>query len=211
MRVPGLSSGLRVTRFTVPEMVPSIMSAVLFLNTSTRPSSSGETSLKLSVRPPLAEKMSRPFSSDRTKGSPRMITPDPSTENRSGSFACSKRLMFTPGTRCSASATERSGSAPISSAVITSTNVSASRFRFCALSSEARKPLTMMTSSLLTVPLRSSLGPSIWPSSGGAAAGACWAWAPEAARMARLEAVLQLRMCRVISPRPAALVMKCPS
>ena len=142
---PRLSSGLRVTRFTVPEMPPSIMSAVVFLNTSTRPSSSGDTSLNDSVRPPLAEKMSRPFSSERTNGRPRIRTPDPSTEKRSGSSRWAKREMLTPGTRCSASATERSASAPISSAVMTSTTVSASCLKSCALCSEARKPLTMMT------------------------------------------------------------------
>jgi hypothetical protein len=44
-----------------------------------------------------------------------MITPVPSTDKRSGSDAYSKRPILTPGTRWSASATERSGSAPISS------------------------------------------------------------------------------------------------
>ena len=43
-----------------------------------------------------------------------MTTPEPSTEKWSGSLLPAKRLIATPGTRCSASVTERSGSAPMS-------------------------------------------------------------------------------------------------
>ena len=132
------------------------MSAVTFLNTSTRLSSSGDTSLKLSSRPPVAEKISRPFSSDRAKGRPRMMTPVPSTEKRSGSVVFSNRPMVMPGMRCSVSATERSGSAPISSAVTASTKVSESRLMFWAFCSEARKPETMISPSVGSVTTSSS-------------------------------------------------------
>ena len=83
------------------------------------------TSAKLSERPLLAVKVSRPFSSDRTKVRPRTTTPEPSTEKWSGSTPAAKRSIATPGTRCSASVTERSGRAPMSSEVMESTKTSA--------------------------------------------------------------------------------------
>ena len=91
-------------------------SADWFLKTSTPPNNSGGTSEKLRKRPEFAEKVSRPLSSLRTCGRPRTTTPLPSMEKWSGSLPAAKRLIDTPGTRCNASVTERSGSAPMSSA-----------------------------------------------------------------------------------------------
>ena len=159
MYSPLLSNGTRVLRLTVPARPPSIISAVTFLATITEPSSSAGTSEKPSWRPPLAEKASRPLNSPRTKFRPRMTTPEPSTEKWSGSFEPAKRLIDTPGTRCRASVTERSGRAPISSAVMASTMVSASRRMFCELASCARKPETTITfspSATLWLPLSPS-------------------------------------------------------
>ena len=73
-----------------------------------------------------------------------MATPDPSTEKWSGSFEPAKRLISTPGTRCSASVTERSGRAPMSCAVIASTTVSELRLMFCAVARLWRMPDTTM-------------------------------------------------------------------
>jgi hypothetical protein len=53
-----------------------------------------------------------------------------------------------PGTRCNASATDLSGKAPMSVAVIESTNVLASFLIACAVSSASRKPMTTTSSSL---------------------------------------------------------------
>jgi hypothetical protein len=117
----------------VPEMPPSIMSAEGLLNTSTPPISSDGTSAKLRARPLLAEKVSRPFSSERTKFRPRTTTPLPSVEKWSGSTPAAKRLMATPGMRCSASVTERSGRAPMSSAVIESPMISELCLSCCEL------------------------------------------------------------------------------
>lgn len=141
-----LSNGRRVRRFTVPEMPPSIMSADGLLNTSTPPISSAGTSAKLRIRPLLAVKVSRPFSSERMKFRPRTTTPEPSTEKWSGSTLAAKRLMATPGTRCSASVTERSGRAPMSSAVIESPMISDDCFS-CWLLLRLCLMLVTMTSS----------------------------------------------------------------
>lgn len=54
-------------------------------------------------------------------------------------------MIATPGTRCNASLIERSGSAPMSSAVIASTTVSALRFSACALARDWRIPVTTMS------------------------------------------------------------------
>ncbi|MGR6330371.1 hypothetical protein ACU5AX_15005 [Sphingomonas sp. XXL09] len=56
------------------------------------------------------------------------------------------RLIATPGTRCNASVTERSGSAPMSVAVIASTTVSELRLMFCAFARLCRIPVTTMSS-----------------------------------------------------------------
>ena len=58
------------------------------------------------------------------------------------SLDCSRETVM-PGTRCKASATDLSGNAPMSVAVIESTKVSDSSFIVCADSSEARMPVTI--------------------------------------------------------------------
>ena len=73
-----------------------------------------------------------------------MKMPPPSAERRAGSRASLVRCSVTPGTRWSASETERSGSAPMSCAVIESTICSAFFLRSRALRSEARMPVTMI-------------------------------------------------------------------
>ena len=73
-----------------------------------------------------------------------MTTPEPSTEKWSGSLLPANRFIETPGMRCSASVTERSGRAPMSWAVIASTTVSELRLMFCELARLARMPVTMI-------------------------------------------------------------------
>jgi hypothetical protein len=73
-----------------------------------------------------------------------MVTPEPSTEKWSGSLGPAKRLMATPGTRCSASVTDRSGRAPMSCDVMTSTTVSELRLMFCEVLRLCRMPVTMI-------------------------------------------------------------------
>ena len=131
-RLPSMSNGMKVRRSTLPPRPPSIMSAFWFLYTSTPAISSAGTSWKLSARPPDAEKLSRPFNSERTWVRPRTCTPPPSAEKCSGSPTVRKRSMVTPGMRDSVSVTLRSGKAPMSSAVTESTKVSASRLMSCA-------------------------------------------------------------------------------
>ena len=144
---PSKSNGRRVRRFTVPPRPPSIISAVWFLNTSTPAISSDGTSWKLRPRPPEAEKLSRPLSSERTWVRPRTCTPLPSAEKCSGSPTARKRSMVTPGMRDRVSVTLRSGSAPMSCAVTESTKVSASRLMSWARMTLARIPWTCSASS----------------------------------------------------------------
>ena len=73
-----------------------------------------------------------------------MVTPEPSAEKWSGSLVPAKRLIATPGTRCSASVTERSGRAPMSCEVMTSTTVSELRLICCELLRLCRMPVTMI-------------------------------------------------------------------
>ena len=68
--------------------------------------------------------MSRPLVSERTHDRPRMKTPPPSAARRAGSRAALVRCRVTPGMRCSASETDRSGRAPMSTAVTESTMTS---------------------------------------------------------------------------------------
>ncbi len=133
---------MKVRRFTVPPRPPSIISAVWFLKTSTPDINSDGTSWKLRARPPLAEKLSPPFNSERTCVRPRTCTPLPSAEKCSGSPWEMKWSMVTPGMRDRVSVTLRSGSAPMSVADIESTKVSASRLMSCAFSTDARMPVT---------------------------------------------------------------------
>ncbi len=188
-RLPSKSSGMKVRRSTVPPRPPSIMSAFWFLYTSTPAISSDGTSWKLSARPPEAEKLSRPLSSERTWVRPRTATPLPSAEKCSGSPTDRKRSMVTPGIRESVSVTLRSGSAPISSAVTESTKVSASRLMSWARKTEPRMPLTTTLSS----------------STGSAGAPASWAWAV-AASMAATPSARARRRSRTngsVAPFPA--------
>ena len=166
------------------------MSAVVFLNTAMRPSNSGDTSLKLSSRPPAAEKTSRPFNSERTKGRPRMMTPAPSTENRSGSEAFWNLPMLTPGIRCSASATERSARAPMSSAVTASMKVSDSRLKSCALRRDARMPVTITSSTSKTC-----------SSAGSTPASCAQAADPQAMESARPDTVQSALSCQAVDAR----------
>ena len=57
------------------------------------------------------------------------------------SLDCNRETVM-PGTRCSASATDLSGNAPMSVAVIESTKVSEFCLMPCADSSDARRPVT---------------------------------------------------------------------
>ena len=141
-----VSSGLRVLRLMLPEMPPSIMSAVWFLNTSTLPINSGGTSWNERPRPLLAEKVSRPLNSLRVLGNPRSVTPLPSVEKWSGSSLAAKRSIEMPAMRCSASSTLTSGNALMSVAEIASIWVSASRFMSCARISAPRMPTTVTLS-----------------------------------------------------------------
>src|SRR5690242_11741832 len=101
-----------------------------------------------SARPPLAVNASRPLNSERTKPSPRIRLPRPSGDGKSGEAPpYGKRVTVTPGTRCRASATERSGRLETSDAVTESTNVSALRLTSAAFSSDARMPVTTMVCS----------------------------------------------------------------
>ena len=83
--------------------------------------------MSVQLRPRLlfALNVSRPLNSERTWGRPRMMTPDGSAEKWAVSLVAAKRLTVMPGTRWSASATDLSGKAPMSVAVIESTTVSA--------------------------------------------------------------------------------------
>ena len=112
-------------RLTVPAIPPSIMSAVAFLYVSTPAISSGETSANDRPRELFALKLSRPLNSLRTCGRPRITTPEGSAEKCVVSPEAAKRVTVTPVMRCSASATDLSGNAPMSDAVIESTTVSA--------------------------------------------------------------------------------------
>ncbi len=75
-------------------------------------------SVQLSPRLLFALKVSRPLNSERTCGRPRMMTPDGSAEKCAVSLVAAKRLTVMPGIRWSASATDLSGNAPMSVAVI---------------------------------------------------------------------------------------------
>ena len=86
--------------------------------------------------------MSRPLSSPRTKVRPRIITPLPSAEKWSVSSRAANPVTVTPLTRLRVSVTERSGSAPMSSAVTESTICAASCLRSWARITEPRMPLT---------------------------------------------------------------------
>ncbi len=132
-------------RLTVPAMPPSIMSAVEFLYVSTPAMSSGETSPNDRPRELFALKLSRPLNSLRTCGRPRMMTPEGSAEKCVVSPEAAKRVTVMPVTRCSASATDLSGNAPMSVAVIESTTVSASFLISCEVCSALRMPVTRIS------------------------------------------------------------------
>jgi hypothetical protein len=100
------------------------MSAVVFLYVSTPLISSGETSANDRPRELFALKLSRPLNSLRTCGRPRITTPEGSAEKCEVSPEAAKRVTVMPETRWSASATDLSGNAPMSVAVIESTTVS---------------------------------------------------------------------------------------
>ena len=112
-------------------MPPSIMSAVAFLYVSTPAINSGETSPNDRPRELFALKLSRPLNSLRTCGRPRITTPEGSAEKWVVSPEAAKRVTVTPLMRCNASATDLSGNAPMSDAVIESTTVSASFLISC--------------------------------------------------------------------------------
>jgi hypothetical protein len=124
-------------------------------------------SLKFRPRLASAEKLSRPLNSVRTWVRPRISTPAGSAEKCELSSLDCRRDTVMPGTRCSASATDLSGKAPMSVAVIESTTVSAFFLMCCALSSDLRTPTTTTSSTVSAASLSASATPAR-PAHGGA-------------------------------------------
>ena len=121
------------------------MSAVEFLYVSTPAINSGETSPKDRPRELFALKLSRPLNSLRTCGSPRITTPEGSAEKCVVSPDAAKRVTVMPVMRCRASATDLSGNAPMSDAVMESTTVSDSFLISCEVARALRMPVTRIS------------------------------------------------------------------
>ncbi len=143
---------------TAPATPPSTRSAVALLRTITWLTSSEGRSEKLTLRPTSPTWSSTNQSPEaiawpltrvcvRLGLVPRMLTRSFSSKPPEPPDC---ELMVTPGTRCTASATLRSGILPISSAVITSTTESALRFVSSDFSREARIPVTVIVSWVAT-------------------------------------------------------------
>ena len=132
------SRGRMVRRLMVPPTEPSIVLASETLITSTELIIEAARSSKLMPeRPDPDPTVETPLISTRLASVPRICTPRPTPASR---------VIWTPVTFSSTSARFWSGSLPMSSALMTSTRLSALRFSTSALCSEARMPLTMTAS-----------------------------------------------------------------
>jgi hypothetical protein len=131
------SNGLCRRRLMVPATPPSIMFAVLVLNTSAPASASAGRSWNENPRP-TPVKISRPSSVVRMSLMPRISGLTISL--------LSPTNTCTPGTRCSAAAVVLSGNLPMSSATIESTTWSAFCLICAAASRLARRPTTTTSS-----------------------------------------------------------------
>ena len=149
------SSGFLVMMSTAPVRPPSTRLASAVLRTTTWLTSSEGSMVKLTLRPAFCTWLSTNQSPDDTTWPlirvcvrlalvPRIDTRSFSSKPPSLAPA---ELMVTPGTRCSESAMFLSGILPMSSAVMTSTCVSALRLRLSDFSCEARMPVTTTVSS----------------------------------------------------------------
>jgi hypothetical protein len=142
---PSELKGTWVRRLTVPAMPPSIMSAVAFLYVSTPAINSGETSangqaaravrVEAVTAVEFAAHLRQAANHDAGRlGRKWVVSPE-----------AAKRVTVIPLMRCNASATDLSGNAPMSEAVIESTTVSASFLMSWDVASALRMPVTRIS------------------------------------------------------------------
>jgi hypothetical protein len=138
----GRSKAVSVRRFTVPPIVFASMSGVTALTTSMFATIDAGRRSSADARSVAVDASGCPLSVTlfRFGATPRIDTVRPSPRVVS---------MYTPGTRCTASATFWSGRSPISSAAITSLTVAERRFWSAARSWPPRSPVTLIPASVV--------------------------------------------------------------